>query len=290
MLCARTTGKTGLDRTLYTTSKGRQNLAFARASKQLYGEILAQFFHKRSLAVIFTTAESYPLEHRRDSGQRWTSMRGTMVNSVKLAQRFSATNFANFDSIKLLIELPHPICVCVGDSIDRLVGYIKAFSLCVQDWQERLGPYATRLSIDVVVYTRSFEFEEDTADEEDDLDSIIFEGILDSQQLYPSLKTIALLLQPLRDIQKAKAVTVEADLELHFGQEWLQELFEQVAEDMMKAGKTMPGHWRWRQKNMEVALDQSDSLTRDVAELGIVAAGGALPVGPPEEPPDDGIE
>ncbi|KAL8754582.1 MAG: hypothetical protein Q9199_004250 [Rusavskia elegans] len=351
--------------------KRRNTLGFARASKQLYEEVIAQFFHKRSLAVVFTTADYLLLSRQRDSWQPWTSMRGMMVNSIGLARSFSATNFANFASIKLLIELPHPISI--GNDIKQLVGYVQSFSLCVQNWQEGLGLHSSCPSINVVLYTRpTSDIKEDTADDDDDDDdddSSLFENpqnivseqsypalndkedtavdygdvddidwgdveadygprsldleysnatlgfnepltdsdgerdylfgdveeddephSIDPEQLYPSLKTIALLLQPLRDIQKAKVVTIEADFELHFGQEWLPELLGQVADDMQKAGKTRPGHWRWRQKNMEVALDQSDQLTRDIANLDIAVSGGVLPVGLPEEPPNDGIE
>ncbi|CAO1603820.1 hypothetical protein XANCAGTX0491_007399 [Xanthoria calcicola] len=49
--------------------------------------------------------------------------------------------------------------------------------------------------------------------------------IEDTKALCPSLKTIALLLQPLRDIQRSSNITIEADFELRFGQEWLAELF-----------------------------------------------------------------
>ncbi|KAL8643277.1 MAG: hypothetical protein Q9226_008410 [Calogaya cf. arnoldii] len=287
-------------------AKGRQTLAFARASKHLYREIIAQFFHKRSLAVIFTTAQFCQLEHRQDNGQQCTSMRGIMVNSEKLAKSFSATNFADFDSIKLLIEVPDSFYI-MGDYADQLVKYVQAFSVCVQDWQEGMGLYASRLSIDIVLYIGYFDSfannyplsaapppeplpeappGDNAADfggfgDLGDIDWVNDEIPPESIEIYPSLWTIAYLLQPLRDIQKAEAVTIEADFELHFGQEWLSELFGQVADDTKKAGKTMPGPWRWRQKNMEVALNQSEYLTQHMPNCTHAAADRTLPIGPP---------
>ena len=301
--------------------RNRNTLAFARASKRLYDEVMAQFFHKRSLAVVFALISYYRLSRHRDSGQSWMGILGSLVDGSR-AKRFSSTNFANFASIKLLIKLPHSN---VGYHLDNLIAYIQAFSLYVQNWQERLGLHSSCPSIDIVLYTRPLsETVEATTDDDDDggdngasvfvtaqngvsrrlytnfddLDTTVEyletddddEDDEDIEILCPSLKTIALLLQPLRDIQRSKTVTIEADFELRFGQEWLAELFGQVTDDMQKSGKTGPGHWRWRQINMQIALDQSDRMTRNMAEWAIWAPGGTLPVGPPDEPPNDGIE
>ena len=213
-------------------------------------------------------------------------------------------NFANFASIKILIELPF---FNSGFQLDSLIEFIRDFSLCVQYWQdrqERLGLHSSCPSIDIVLYTRPMsevmEAATDDDDDSDDDDSSDFGNAqngnaqngnvqndvsrqsytdLDNQEdttveycetgdsdndlfqdttdhraalnnredikpLCPSLKTIALLLQPLRDIQRSRNVTIEADFELRFGQEWLAELFGQVTDDMQKSGKTRPGHWR----------------------------------------------
>lgn len=81
--------------------RNRNTLAFARASKRLYDEVMAQFFHKRSLAVVF--AVNYPkAPWHRDSARSCTGIHAILVN----VERISAMNFANFASIKLLIELP----------------------------------------------------------------------------------------------------------------------------------------------------------------------------------------
>ena len=333
--------------------RNRNTLAFARASKRLYDEVMAQFFHKRSLAVVF--AVNYPkAPWNRDSGRSCTGIHAILVN----VGRSSAMNFANFASIELLIELPF---FNSWFQLDSLIESIQDFSLCVQRWQdrqERLGLHSSCPSIDIVLYTRPMseivEAGEATTDDDDDSgdddssdfgnaqnayaqngnaqndvsrqsytgldnqedttveycetrdsdDDDLFQDttdhraapnnlevdVEDTKPLFPSLKTIALLLQPLRDIQRSRNVTIEADFELRFGQEWLAELFGQVTDDMQKSGKTRPEHWRWRQINMEIALDQSDRMTRNMAEWAIWAPGGTLPVGPPEEPPDDVIE
>ncbi|KAL9631575.1 MAG: hypothetical protein Q9204_004174 [Flavoplaca sp. TL-2023a] len=318
--------------------KRRNALAVVRASKQLYKEVNTQFYHRRGLAIVFTTAENIPLQGPQDSGPRWRAS-GVVVNSIEMAQNFAATNFANFFMIMLMIELPHP----VGSKavMDRLVSYIQSFSRCLQDWQERLGLCMWCPCVDIVLYTRPMaRITADTTDDEDDgslssdvsgtnseLSNPIFNvnqntasGVVEAEdyhdsdglvvdpsdfewpsedddddflvphQLYPSLKSVALVLQPLRDIQKSLFVTVRADFKLHFGQEWLSVLLEQVKDDMQKVGKTRPGHWGWRQKNMGVALEQSDEMTRDFALYDTLASGDPLPIGPPEELANDGIE
>ncbi|KAL8887961.1 MAG: hypothetical protein Q9215_004545 [Flavoplaca cf. flavocitrina] len=293
----------------------RNALAIIRASKQLHKEVNTQFYQRRGLAIVFTTADNIPLQRPGDSRQRWTTS-GVVVNSVEQAQSFAATNFANFFSIMLMIELPYP----VGSEavMDRLVSYIR-----------------------IVLYTRPIaRITADTTDDDDDdslssddsgtnsklsnpffnvnqnnasgvvetedyhdsdspfFDPSDFEWPLEADddeflvpdQLYPSLKSVALVLQPLRDIQESTVVSVRADFELHFGQEWLPVLLEQVEDDMQKVGKTRPGHWGWRQKNMGIALDQSDKMTRDFALYDTLASGYPLPVGSPEEHGNDGIE
>ena len=319
-------------------TKCRNALAIVRASKQLNKEVNTHFYQWRSLALVFTTADNIPLRRAEDSGQRRRTS-GVVVNSIEVAQSFAATNFANFFSIMLMIELPHP----VGSKavMDRLVSYIRSFSQCLQDWQARGGSYIWCPCMKIVVYTRPIaRITADTTDDEDDdslssdvsgtnselsnpisnvnqntasgvvetedyrdIDSPLFDPsdfewpsvddydeFLVPEQLYPSLKSVALVLQPLRDIQKSIFVDVQADFELHFGQEWLSVLLEQVKDDMQKVGKTRPGHWDWRQKNMGIALDQSDEMTRDFAIFDTLASGDPLPVGPPEEHGNDGIE
>ncbi|KAL8874931.1 MAG: hypothetical protein Q9198_006643 [Flavoplaca austrocitrina] len=316
----------------------RNALAIIRASKQLHKEVNTQFYQRRGLAIVFTTADNIPLRRPGDSRQRWTTS-GVVVNSVEQAQSFAATNFANFFSIMLMIELPYP----VGSEavMDRLVSYIRSFSQCLQDWQTRSGSYIWCPCIRIVLYTRPIaRITADTTDDDDDdslssddsgtnselsnpffnvnqnnasgvvetedyhdsdspfFDPSDFEWPLEADddeflvpdQLYPSLKSVALVLQPLRDIQESTVVSVRADFELHFGQEWLSVLLEQVEDDMQKVGKTRPGHWGWRQKNMGIALDQSDKMTRDFASYDTLASGDPLPVGPPEEHGNDGIE
>ncbi|KAL8877544.1 MAG: hypothetical protein Q9192_008646 [Flavoplaca navasiana] len=317
--------------------KRRNALAITRASKQLHKEANTQFYQRRGLAIVFTTADNIPLQRPGDSGQRWRTS-GVVVNCIELAQSFAATNFANFFSIMLMIELPHP----VGSEavMDRLVSYIRSFSQSLQDWQARRR-YIWCPCVRIVLYARPIaRITADTTDDEDDdslssdvsgtnselsnpilnvnqntasglvetedyhdSDSPLFDPadfewpseadddeFLVPDQLYPSLKSVALVLQPLRDIQKSIFVDVQADFELHFGQEWLSVLLEQVKDDMQKVGKTRPGHWGWRQKNMGIALDQSDKMTRDFALFDKLASGDPLPVGPPEEHGNDGIE
>ncbi|KAI4219778.1 MAG: hypothetical protein L6R36_008087 [Xanthoria steineri] len=247
--------------------RNRNTLAFARASKRLYDEVMAQFFHKRSLAVVF--AVNYPkAPWYRDSGRSCTGIHAILVD----VGRSSAMNFANFASIKLLIELPF---FNSGFQLDSLIESIQDLSLCVQIWhdrQERLGLHSSCPSIDIVLYTRPMseivEAGEATTDDDNDSgddDSSDYGNAQngnaqndvsrksytdttdhraapndreDIKPLCPSLKTIALLLQPLRDIQRSRTVTIEADFELRFGQEWLAELFGQVTDDMQKSGKT----------------------------------------------------
>lgn len=56
--------------------RNRNTLAFARASKRLYDEVMAQFFHKRSLAVVFagillaSRQRAFMHRHTRDPGKR----------------------------------------------------------------------------------------------------------------------------------------------------------------------------------------------------------------------------
>ncbi|KAI4273881.1 MAG: hypothetical protein LQ337_004316 [Flavoplaca oasis] len=309
--------------------KRRNALAIVRASKQLHKEVNTQFYQRRSLVTIFTTADNIPLQQSDYSRQRWRKS-GVVVNSIEVAQSFAATNFANFFLIMLMIELPHP----VGSEavMDRLVSYIQSFSQCLQDWQARREPYIWCPCIRIVLYTRPIaRITADTTDDEDydslpsdvsgtnselsntalnvnqtttsgvvetdDLDPTLEwpsedddDEFLAPDQLYPSLKSVALVLQPLRDIQKSLFVAIQADFELHFGQEWLSVLLEQVKDDMQKVGKTRRGHWGWRHKNMGIALEQSDEMTRDFALYDMLASGDALPIGPLEELANDGIE
>ncbi|KAL8670123.1 MAG: hypothetical protein Q9168_005319 [Polycauliona sp. 1 TL-2023] len=274
----------------------RDNLRFAGASKQLHDEVTSRFYHKRSLAILFATFFEDHFTRPRSDDQSSPSMFGVVVNSSNSAAKLAAVNFAKFASIKLFMGLPFPLVIERQSPtiLDDLLTRVEEFSQCLQGWQSRLGREVSCPKIHVVLYIAP-----PLMDEFDELFGP--SGWREDRELenvIPSLKDIADLLQPLREFQNAKNATIEADFDRCFGKEWLPELMDQVASNMQKPGKVRYG--RWRQPNMEVALAQSDLTTRRFGDKGDSSdknsvvmdtfKGGPLPIGPPEEAPDNGIQ
>ncbi|KAI4281304.1 MAG: hypothetical protein L6R38_003800 [Xanthoria sp. 2 TBL-2021] len=253
--------------------RAHNTLALVRASKQLYQEVTAQFYKDRSLALIFATAVNIPTLRQPKAWRPWSSMFGLHINGID--QDLWYMDFAKFTSIKLLIELPHPRPI--GPGYDYPWFKVGSVSRALKNWQTRRGLHVSLPNIQVILYNRA------------PWNSL--RGIR-IDDMYPNLQCLHHLvpvLQPLRDLQNVKDATVEADIELDFGWEWLPELLSQVADDMQKGGRTRPGQPQWRQRNMEVALAQSNLEIEDWPAWAKLP-GRHLPIGPPEEPPDDGIE
>lgn len=252
-------------------------LGLLRASKQIHDEIDTQFYHNRSLAVIFTTTRD-PSARGVNFGKALSSNPGLILDGTYSSGVLRFINFAKFTSIKLLIELPGPVAGIFG--LRDLTSAVRRFShhffwqmeirwQMEALWQMDMPfPRASSPKIEVIIYTRTH-----------------LDDIEDDIRWEPNLNDLALLLEPLRSIQNSTGAMVEADYSFRYGKEWLPELLSQVADDMQKGGMSNCG--QWRQKNMQVALAQCDLFTK--ATLGN-EDGGPLPIGLPEALTDDTTE
>ncbi|KAL9631576.1 MAG: hypothetical protein Q9204_004175 [Flavoplaca sp. TL-2023a] len=248
-------------------------LGLLRTSKQIHDEVETQFFRGRNLVIIFTTARD-PSERRASLQKARSTNPGLILDGIYLVgpeQPRVTCNYGNFASIKLHIELPRGLAN--EDEFMSLLRSVGDFSHVFSIWQMQAIPRCnipfpwSRPKIEVVGYTRMYC---------DDVEDLGFEL---------SLQTLALLLDPLRNITFARGGTVEVNHHFRYGMEWLPELLRQVADDMQNDRISMCG--QWRQKYMQCALFQSALFTG--ATLGH-DSGGPLPIGMPEELTDDGVE
>ncbi|KAL8990502.1 MAG: hypothetical protein Q9169_008106 [Polycauliona sp. 2 TL-2023] len=270
-----------------------ENLRFAEASKQLYDEVTSQFYHKRSLAIILSSSYSRPPSRPRSDEPRSLAMFGVFVRSCVAVEYIVSASLAKFTSIKIVIELPYVVldpaygrsCACaeisnVQFSIDELTENLQ------QHWLTGVKSESTCPKLDVIIHIRQIHFSDNDGYKRWMI------------QVPPSLKKIADLLQPFRELHLINGASVETDFHECFGQEWLSELLRQVTEDMQTVGKVRRYEWigekppgGWRQPSMERALEQSYMLLARFEERGgAIPVGEPLAIGPPEVDPDDGIQ
>ncbi|KAL8992904.1 MAG: hypothetical protein Q9169_006746, partial [Polycauliona sp. 2 TL-2023] len=244
-----------------------------RASKQIHEEIEAQFFRDHSLAIIITITRDPST--RQASFEKAQSGNPGLILDGTYSQLSSFFNSARFSFIKLLIELPGGMYD--DTQMHDLNSSIFSFSRCFMEWQidvrsrkgqrSALGTSPSK-RFEIIIYGRTYP-----------------DGRGRDQEF--CLPRLAELLQVFRCIEDAEGTTLKADFDFLFGNEWLPELLDQVAYDMQNSG--WPKWEQWRQKNMQLALDQCSLFTIST-RYTTPTLRGPLPIGLPEKLTDDTTE